>query len=78
MCISSNSLVNNANPEAVNNTQTESVAAETLLLQITDLKVHFPIRKGLFKRVVGHVKAVDGVSLKIAAGKTLALVGESG
>jgi len=78
VCISSNSLVNNANPEAVNNTQTESVAAETLLLQITDLKVHFPIRKGLFKRVVGHVKAVDGVSLKIAAGKTLALVGESG
>ena len=78
VCISSNSLVNNANPEAVNNTQTESVAAETLLLQITDLKVHFPIRKGLFKRVVGHVKAVDGVSLKISAGKTLALVGESG
>jgi peptide/nickel transport system ATP-binding protein len=48
------------------------------LLQVTDLKVHFPIRKGLFKRVAGHVKAVDGVSLKIAAGKTLALVGESG
>ena len=53
------------------------VTNETLL-QVTDLKVHFPIRKGLFKRVVGHVKAVDGVSLKIAAGKTLALVGESG
>jgi peptide/nickel transport system ATP-binding protein len=48
------------------------------LLQVTDLKVHFPIRKGLLQRIVGHVKAVDGVSLKIFAGKTLALVGESG
>jgi peptide/nickel transport system ATP-binding protein len=48
------------------------------LLQVDDLKVHFPIRKGLFKRVVGHVKAVDGVSLSIRAGRTLALVGESG
>jgi len=56
----------------------QSGMAEEILLQVTDLKVHFPIRKGLFKRVAGHVKAVDGVSLKIAAGQTLALVGESG
>jgi peptide/nickel transport system ATP-binding protein len=48
------------------------------LLEVDDLKVHFPIRKGLLKRVVGHVKAVDGVSLSIRAGRTLALVGESG
>jgi len=48
------------------------------LLQVTDLKVHFPIHKGIFKRVVGSVKAVDGVSLSIDEGKTLALVGESG
>ncbi|MGV8713155.1 MAG: ABC transporter ATP-binding protein [Nitrosomonas sp.] len=48
------------------------------LLQVADLQVYFPIRAGLFKRTVGHVKAVDGVSLSIAAGKTLALVGESG
>jgi peptide/nickel transport system ATP-binding protein len=48
------------------------------LLEVDDLKVHFPIRKGLFKRVVGQVKAVDGVSLSIRAGRTLALVGESG
>ncbi|HLP81751.1 MAG TPA: oligopeptide/dipeptide ABC transporter ATP-binding protein, partial [Nitrosomonas sp.] len=47
-------------------------------LQVADLQVYFPIRAGLFKRTVGHVKAVDGVSLSIAAGKTLALVGESG
>ena len=47
-------------------------------LSVTDLKVHFPIRKGILKRTVGHVKAVDGVSLEIPAGKTVALVGESG
>jgi len=48
------------------------------LLAVDDLKVHFPIRKGIFKRVVAHVKAVDGVSLEISSGRTLALVGESG
>lgn len=48
------------------------------LLQIADLKVHFPVRNGFFQQVAGYVKAVDGVSLTIAAGKTLALVGESG
>jgi peptide/nickel transport system ATP-binding protein len=48
------------------------------MLQVDDLKVHFPIHKGLFKRVAGHVRAVDGVSLSIHSGRTLALVGESG
>lgn len=48
------------------------------LLQLNDLKVHFPIKKGLFQRTVGFVKAVDGVSLTIPKGQTLALVGESG
>jgi peptide/nickel transport system ATP-binding protein len=48
------------------------------LLSVRDLKVHFPIRKGLFKRTVGHVKAVDGTSLEVRAGRTLGLVGESG
>ncbi len=51
---------------------------ESLILQVFDLRVHFPIRKGLLQRVVGSVKAVDGVSLAIAKGRTLALVGESG
>ncbi len=51
---------------------------QTPLLQVSGLKVHFPVRKGLFKRIVGQIKAVDGVSLRISAGKTLALVGESG
>ncbi|MDP3539000.1 MAG: dipeptide ABC transporter ATP-binding protein [Azonexus sp.] len=47
-------------------------------LDVADLKVHFPIRRGLLQRTVGHVRAVDGVSLAISAGRTLALVGESG
>jgi peptide/nickel transport system ATP-binding protein len=48
------------------------------LIQIDDLKVHFPIRRGVFKKTVGHVKAVDGVTISIKKGQTLALVGESG
>jgi len=47
-------------------------------LDVADLKVHFPIRRGVLQRTVGHVLAVDGVSLAISAGRTLALVGESG
>jgi peptide/nickel transport system ATP-binding protein len=45
---------------------------------VDGLKVHFPIRKGFLQRTVGHVRAVDGVSLAISPGRTLALVGESG
>jgi peptide/nickel transport system ATP-binding protein len=48
------------------------------LLEVVDLRVHFPIRRGLLQRAAGQVKAVDGVSLSVAAGRTLALVGESG
>ncbi|MEK7875405.1 MAG: ABC transporter ATP-binding protein [Pseudomonadota bacterium] len=48
------------------------------LLRVEDLKVYFPIRSGVLQRVTGNVKAVDGVSLTIAAGRTLGLVGESG
>jgi len=48
------------------------------LLEVKNLKVHFPIKKGFFQRTVGFVKAVDGVTLSIPKGKTLALVGESG
>jgi peptide/nickel transport system ATP-binding protein len=55
-----------------------SSATAQPLLQVTGLKVHFPIRRGLIQRTVGHVRAVDDVSLSIEAGRTLALVGESG
>ncbi len=48
------------------------------LLQVNHFKVYYPIRKGVFKRVVDHVKAVDDVSFQLQQGKTLALVGESG
>lgn len=78
MHVSSNLMTDSPIRNVVNIAQTAHASTASLLLQVTDLKVHFPIRKGLFKRVAGHVKAVDGVSLKIAAGKTLALVGESG
>jgi peptide/nickel transport system ATP-binding protein len=48
------------------------------LLEVTELKKYFPIQRGFLKRVVGHVKAVDGVSFHIMEGETLGLVGESG
>ena len=50
----------------------------SVLLQVENLQVYFPIRKGILQRVAGQVKAVDGVSLEIPQGRTLALVGESG
>jgi len=51
---------------------------EKTLLEVTDLKKYYPIRAGIFGRIVGYVKAVDGVSFAIDYGKVLGLVGESG
>jgi microcin C transport system ATP-binding protein len=49
-----------------------------VVLETTDLKVWFPIKRGVMRSVVGHIKAVDGVSIKVRQGETLGVVGESG
>jgi len=64
-------------PMSVASAQTLS-NPDSALLAVQDLRVHFPIRRGVLQRAVGHVKAVDGVSLELGRGRTLALVGESG
>src|ERR1041384_7212665 len=48
------------------------------LLEVSNVKVHFPVKHGVFSRVRAHVKAVDGVTFSIAPGETVGLVGESG
>jgi len=67
-------LIDNPTPIAV----AENKIDEPALVELKQLEVYFPIKKGLFRRTVDHVKAVDGVDLKIPKGQLLALVGESG
>ena len=69
----------------VNNHGTEKKAVETpveydpqYILQVKDLKKHFPIKGGMISKTVGHVKAVDGVTFNLKRGTTMGLVGESG
>ena len=62
----------------MDNSQLTTINKDDLLLEVTDLKKHFPIRKGLIRRSTGTVKAVDGVNLFVKKGETLGLVGESG
>ncbi|MBP3041153.1 dipeptide ABC transporter ATP-binding protein [Bacillaceae bacterium Marseille-Q3522] len=65
----------NATEVAVKNTaQSDS----EYILEVTDLKKHFPIKAGILQRTVGQIKAVDGVTFKLKKGETLGLVGESG
>ncbi|MEQ9459786.1 MAG: ATP-binding cassette domain-containing protein [Phycisphaeraceae bacterium] len=52
--------------------------ASAPLLSVRDLKTHFPVKRGLLRKTVGHVRAVDGVSFDLAPGESLGLVGESG
>jgi len=52
--------------------------AARAIVEVADLKVWFPIKRGLLRKTVGHVKAVDGVSITVREGQTLGVVGESG
>ena len=51
---------------------------EPVVVEVKDLKVWFPVKRGVLRRVVGHIKAVDGVSVAVRKGETLGIVGESG
>ncbi|WP_306118971.1 MULTISPECIES: ABC transporter ATP-binding protein [unclassified Roseitalea] len=53
-------------------------APEEPILELKDVKIHFAVTAGVFKRVVGHVRAVDGIDLQVRRGEVLGLVGESG
>lgn len=66
----------NTEPETAE--QGDSAEAEDIILSVSDLKMHFPIREGFWSKQVGSVKAVDGVNLQVRRGETLGLVGESG
>ena len=59
-------------------TSSAAVADQDALLSVSGLQMHFPVRRGLLRRTVGAVKAVDGVDFSVRPGETLGLVGESG
>jgi peptide/nickel transport system ATP-binding protein len=66
-------------PENLARSQThEAMNDQQPLVRLSNLEIHFPVRKGLFRRVVDQIRAVDGVDLEIPRGQILALVGESG
>ena len=56
----------------------EALTSNTNILEVRNLKVYFPVKKGVFARTVGYVKAVDDVSFDLRRGETLGIVGESG
>ncbi len=76
-CHLSESEINSVAPAGARRAEPRA-SVSSVLLRVADLKVHFPIHKGVLRRVVGHVKAVDGVDIRIPSGRTVALVGESG
>src|SRR5512147_2299155 len=55
-----------------------ALSSSNVLLSVENLKMHFPIRKGFARKIVGQVRAVDDVSFSVCCGETLGLVGESG
>jgi len=65
-------------PKAKRKAQLETLLNQEDILEVKNLKTHFPIKKGIFRKTVGHVKAVDNVSFSVKKGETLGLVGESG
>ena len=67
-----------ANQPGARNPAATAEPAGKPLLEARNLQVHYPIRKGILRRTVGHVKAVDGIDLSLTAGRTLGVVGESG
>ena len=66
------------NPTAHDPVLAPPVITQQPLLDVQDLRTHFPIKRGVFRSIVGYVRAVEGVSFTIAPGETLGLVGESG
>jgi peptide/nickel transport system ATP-binding protein len=63
---------------ALSLTRSNDLLSHNVLLEVRNLKKYFPVRKGILKRTVGHVKAVDDIDMYIKTGETLGLVGESG
>ncbi|MBT2686404.1 dipeptide ABC transporter ATP-binding protein [Bacillus sp. ISL-37] len=64
-------------PNEILEKNSQENSSETLL-ELQDVKKHFPIKSGLLQKTVGHIKAVDGINLKVNKGETLGIVGESG
>ena len=71
-------IVKELGPEKTEIERTRPVLDQTVVLEVRDLKTYFPHTGGLFGRVKGYTKAVDGVSFQVKKGRTLGLVGESG